>query len=92
MNKTHNQIRESIVHTYNAIQADNLIKLAHKLLPVEEYKRMLNILQFSTSLNAAITPSVAEYMILDLLSKHNTQIQKEFEMFFAFTKNQHEFV
>lgn len=81
---SYSEIKQHISYSYDAMQADILIRKAKDILPTEEYKRLILILQWSVS--NLIRPSVGEYMILDLLSKYELAIQKEFEMFFVFTK------
>ena len=79
---------ESIVSsTYNATQADYLMNSAKNVLPTEEYNRIINILAFSKSISKSITADTLQYMILDILSKYSFQLEKEFELFFAFARD-----
>jgi hypothetical protein len=78
----HSAINEHVSSVYNAIQAETLLQKTRTILRTEDYERLCFLLHWFV-----INPSVAEHTILQLLSTYNVYLEKEFEMFFSFTRN-----
>lgn len=65
---------------YSVFEADRLMKIANVNLPEEVYDQLLCIMMWYRQ--GLLREPVAEYMLLDVVSKHDPVLENEFKQYF----------